>query len=500
MPTVTPPAPTSASAVPAATDVATPELTRAPTHTSPSVPAAVATTSASALAAATPAHRDRYIDLLRAVSIGVVVFGHWLIAAVDHRQGRLTGDNVLALIPATQWLTWVLQVMPLFFLVGGYANSASWSAARRDGLGYGGWLHARLARLLPPSVVFVGVWTAVAAVAAVAGVDPSALRLGAHVVAVPLWFLAVYVGVVALAPLACAAHRRYGLTAAVALTVAAVVVDVADLVLGVPGIGSANFLFVWLAVHQFGICWRDGTLGRRHAPWLMLGGLMALVLLTTVGPYARSMVGVPGEVRTNNSPPTVPLIALGLWQLGVAAVARERVNGWLQRPRVWTAVVAANGVAMTVYLWHLTAVAVVAITVLPAGLLRQPPVGTGAWWAMRAPWLLTLTVVLLPLIALFARHERPGARTRPTVAGPAAASATALGVAVVCLGLATFTLHGFHVAGQPLGLPLPALLALAGGLTLLRVGLRPSTVPGRRQLADLPLASARPCEERPCRS
>lgn len=456
----------------------------------PTVTATPAPTSAPALAAATPAHRDRYIDLLRAVSIGVVVFGHWLIAAVDHRQGRLTGGNVLALIPASQWLTWVLQVMPLFFLVGGYANSASWSAAQRDGLGYGGWLRARLARLLPPTVVFVAVWTAVAGVAAAAGVDPSALRLGAQVVAVPLWFLAVYVGVVALAPVAVGAHRRYGLAAAVALTAAAALVDVVDLTLDLHPVGSANFLFIWLAVHQFGICWRDGTIGRGHGPWLVVGGFLALVLLTSVGPYARSMVGVPGEIRTNNSPPTVPLIALGLWQLGIATVARERVTRWLQRPRVWTAVVAANGVAMTVYLWHLTAMVVVAATVLPAGLLRQPPVGTGAWWMMRAPWLLTLTVVLVPLVALFARFERPRARTRAPVGRPAATAAAALGVALVCLGLATFTLHGFHVPGQPLGLPVTAVTALAGGLALLRVGLRPSTVPGRRRVAHGPLRGA----------
>jgi len=35
-----------------------------------------------AVAAATPAHRDRYVDLLRAAAILAVVTGHWLAAAV----------------------------------------------------------------------------------------------------------------------------------------------------------------------------------------------------------------------------------------------------------------------------------------------------------------------------------------------------------------------------------------------------------------------------------
>ncbi|OEJ32323.1 hypothetical protein BGK67_14130 [Streptomyces subrutilus] len=41
------------------------------------------TASARDTAAATPASRDRYVDLLRVASLGVVVLGHWLMAAVS---------------------------------------------------------------------------------------------------------------------------------------------------------------------------------------------------------------------------------------------------------------------------------------------------------------------------------------------------------------------------------------------------------------------------------
>lgn len=49
------------------------------------------TTRAAELARATPAHRDRYVDLLRVASLGTVVVGHWLMAVVgtpaaDHRS------------------------------------------------------------------------------------------------------------------------------------------------------------------------------------------------------------------------------------------------------------------------------------------------------------------------------------------------------------------------------------------------------------------------------
>ena len=87
-------------------------------------------TAAGRVAAATPAGRDRFADLLRVVSIVVVVAGLWLMAVVVWRDGRVEGGNALALVPGLWLATWLLQVMPLFFFVGGLANLVS---ARRGG-------------------------------------------------------------------------------------------------------------------------------------------------------------------------------------------------------------------------------------------------------------------------------------------------------------------------------------------------------------------------------
>ena len=65
----------------------------------------------------TPEHRDRIVDAVRGVSLVVVVFGHLLLAVVywpENDPPRL-GSLMLA-YPWTQVLTWILQVMPLFFL------------------------------------------------------------------------------------------------------------------------------------------------------------------------------------------------------------------------------------------------------------------------------------------------------------------------------------------------------------------------------------------------
>lgn len=426
-----------------------------PTST-PSPAAPSAAPRLSALAAATPDDRDRFVDLLRGLSILVVALGHWLLAVVVvGPDGRLVGGNALADVPALHRLTWLFQVMPLFFLVGGYANAVSWRSARSRGTAYGTWLSGRVRRLVGPTTLFVGVWSVLAAAATVTGAG-AALAPAARLVAVPLWFLAVYVLVVAVAPAMLSLHDRVGIAVPVVLALAAAGVDVlhrAD----VPLVGWANFAFVWLVPQQLGFAWADGrlTASRWTAGVLAVAGLGGLLVLTTVGPYPVSMVGVPGAASSNNSPPTVALVALTVLQLGLALLVRRSASRWLARPRVWTAVVALNARAMTIFLWHLSALVVVAVTLVPSGLFGTAAVGSAGWWATRPLWLAVLVVAMVPFVALLGRAERLG--TRPSVVPPARA---AVGVAALTAAFALLATSGFLVPERPLGLPVAALTAL----------------------------------------
>lgn len=104
----------------------------------------------------TPATRDRVVDLLRVGSILVVVTGHWLLAVVTVTDGRIVGDNLLAIVPPTRWLTWVFQVMPVLFFVGGRVNARGWQTARAAGTAATVWLRRRSVRLLRPTVPWIG--------------------------------------------------------------------------------------------------------------------------------------------------------------------------------------------------------------------------------------------------------------------------------------------------------------------------------------------------------
>lgn len=194
-------------------------------------------------------------------------------------------------------------------------------------------------------------------------------------------------------------------------------------------------------------------------------------------------VRLPGSIpsrlaESNQDGGPLALVALGVWQAGLILILQGAANRWLERPRAWTAVVAANGMAMTVYLWHMTAMVLTALAVYPTGLWPQvAPLGA-AWWALRPMWVAVAGAVLLPLVVLFRRVERSDAPPSPAPAGRPGALAGILGTGATCVGLALVALHGFLVPGAAVTVPLAALAMLGVATALLRpVSLRAWAAP-----------------------
>jgi fucose 4-O-acetylase-like acetyltransferase len=406
-----------------------------------------------AIADSTGEGRDRYVDFLRALSIGVVVLGHWLMAAVYQHEGSLTGENALDAVPGLSLATWLLQVMPLFFFVGGFSNFVSWRSVTRRGDGYREFLRSRIERLMRPTLVFIGVWTIVAvSLGLLAPEFMRSIGTATELIAKPLWFLAVYVLVTALSPAMLAVHERYRVRAVVALIVGAVVCDVARIGFELTPVGYMNFAFVWLLAHQIGFFYADGTFERASRAFFVriaTLGIAGLVVLTSSGIYSPSMVGAASDRASNNSPPSVCLIALTLWLVGLAMTFRAPITSWLRSRGPWKAVIAANSMIMTVFLWHLTAVLLAVVFLYPAG-FPQPEAGTAVWWTWRPLWLIALVVFLVPLVAVFGRFERAAlaSRTRPRESGERSARnrRVVTGTAFLVAGLAGLAQYGFEIS------------------------------------------------------
>jgi hypothetical protein len=391
----------------------------------------------------------------------VVVLGHWLMAAPSLAGARFSLGDMLVERWA-QWLTWAFQVMPLFFIVGGYANAASCEAARRSGQHYGAWAAARVQRLIAPVVPLLLTWSALALVAPVLGTPAALVRLGSQVAFIPTWFLAVYVGVAILAPATLAAWRRFGMASFWALAIAAAAVDAGAFVGGIGWLRWANYAFVWTAVHQLGYLWRDGRMAgpARSLPWIA-GGCLALIFLVFVAGYPVSMISVPGEEVSNSRPPTLALLALGVLHAGVALALEGPARRWLERLGPWAASVLVIGRIMTVFLWHATAlIAVVGAAYGLGGIgLRLAP-GSAAWWAARPLWIGAALAVLALLVAVLGRFERAGGGVRPSF--PAWRSVAA--AAAACAGMTAIALGGIAGAAGLRGWAIALVLAGALGV------------------------------------
>ncbi len=363
------------------------------------------------LAESTPVDRNRIVDFWRALAILVVAMGHWLAASIWLQpDGEIALLNSLEWVPYAGWVTWVVQVMPIFFLAGGYANARGLGKIDTGAVSTPEWITARARRMFTPVIPLLLVWVALILILR-QFVPHEVVHAGAMSATVPLWFLAVYVSLTALAPISYAWWKRSGPATIMVLALAAVAVDVARFAFDVPGIGWVNFLFVWAAVHQVGYWWSDrDAAGGIPAPtgWAMFGGaLTALIVLTWIGWYPVAMVGVPGAGVTNMTPPTFAMAILGTMQFGLVIGTQPPVRRLLARPRMWHGVVSVSGVIMTIYLWHLSAMSLIGAAGLFTfdGVVFKLEPGTTAWWATRPVWILVLSVVTLLLVAVFARFE-----------------------------------------------------------------------------------------------
>jgi fucose 4-O-acetylase-like acetyltransferase len=365
--------------------------------------------SLSSLAAQTPSKRDRYVDFLRGFSILVVVLGHWLIAVVEFRGRSISGRNALDLVPGLWLVTWALQVMPIFFFVGGFSNLVTFEALQRLGEGAGTFLRGRLSRLLRPTIAFLVIWGLAAPLVTRLDLPEGAVHLAWPILIGPLWFLGVYFILVALAPLTVPIHQRMRWKAVVWLGVLVVTVDMVRFIGGVGWVGLLNLVFVWTLVHQLGYFYADGTF-ESFPRWAFaaaaVAGLAGMIALTGLEVYPGSMVGRPSDEVSNMAPPNLAMAAHAMWQIGLVMALRPAMSRWLARPRPWKAVVLVNSSIMTLFLWHLSALIITAAVLLPLG-FPQPVPGTGLWWATRPLWVGALFLVLALLVYLFGRIERP---------------------------------------------------------------------------------------------
>lgn len=304
------------------------------------------------------ASRDTGVDFLRALCVLGVVLLHAIMVGVTVGESGPVFDNAS---DETAWiapLSWFLQVMPLFFVIGGFSGLLAYQRMRQRGGTAIGFVAGRVHRLLRPAILTIAVIGLALALLTVSGVPADLIATAGFRYGQPLWFLGVFLLCQALLPLLAASHERAPLRTIGALAVAAIAVDVLRAASGLEGLGFLNLAFVWMTLQQLGFFLADGSIDRLSRRVRAAAGIAALLTL-------------------------VATFAFGIYSPDLIA-------------------------NMTIYLWHMPVLLLMAgstaVFALMTG-MRLPALDSAGWWAGRPLWLAT-AVALTALVAVaFTRFE-----------------------------------------------------------------------------------------------
>ncbi|MCS5732766.1 acyltransferase family protein [Herbiconiux daphne] len=347
--------------------------------------------------------RDLTLDLARVFCVLLVVVIHLLMVGVGFgADGAVEVSRPLE----SQWwfapVTWAGQIMPLFFVVGGFASITAWRSLGRRGGTADDYVRNRVLRLAQPALPLFVFYVVVIGGARLIGIDPQLVDLAVVGAASPLWFLAAYTLCQALVPLMAGWHTRAPRATLAVLLAGAVAVDGLRFATGIDEIGLANLFFVWLLVQQLGFWYADGWFAARRWFTLVLIAVVAyasLVPMTVWGPYSDDML-------TNLNPPTLPLVALAVAQACILRLLRPALARLMNTHAARAFVFVIGTRLMTIYLWHLPVILIVsgAALLIPGA---SPAPASPAWWWSRPLVFVVVLAAVFGLSFIVGRWEAP---------------------------------------------------------------------------------------------
>lgn len=378
--------------------------------------------------------------------------------------GIVLGESLLAFAmrddmePAWTWpFTWLLQLVPLFFLAGGHSNLLAWRAMRDQepvsSAHYVAFVASRVGWLIRPVLAFVIAWLIIPLSLELLQAPESAVAAFSRLIVQPLWLLGLYLLVVAVTPVMHRLHQTLPRGTLVVLTAS---------VVGLSFVGGsiaahAGGVLVALLFAQLAFLYADGTLWRIPRTALVLTAAVAfagLVVLTTLGAQPKLQLAEPTGYAAF-APSLAGVLLIGIVQTALLALLRERGLGMLVTSAPARVVGLVRAAPMTVYLVYLCAMLIV------EGLVASTAGGIG--WLTQPRTIFAIGLVAMPTLLAFLWFERrppeppdPALELEPRRHW-ADTLAAVLGVAYGGLGVVGFAvagLSGWTESANVLGLPI----------------------------------------------
>ncbi|MDR3070752.1 MAG: acyltransferase [Propionibacteriaceae bacterium] len=374
--------------------------------------------------------RNHLIDFARVFSMAIVVSFHALLYFITDSAGQF---EILPWAPGPiLWaLSWVLAIIPIFFVAAGYANALTYAHTRVGGQSYLDFLATRVGRLLGPFTLFTCLFALLSSIPAWLGFSDDAIGLSQQF-AMLFWFLVVYLGLQALTPVLVKAFDRFGWLTMLPFLLGTITVDLSASFAGNAELAWLNLAFVWPMAHQWGIAYERGWFrGWRIRTLLVLIALsIGLIALLVFGfGYPPAAVAWADCLVANLLPPTFAALIMGFMQTcALGALERLGVGKQLsatasRRLRL------ANALTFSVYLWHIPMIT------LAGGIMA----GLALLFPAFAPivlsqviWLLLTWALIVAIVPFIARLEF---KLIPNLSGSARATQTIVGFGLLFIGI-----------------------------------------------------------------
>jgi len=386
--------------------------------------------------------RDRVIDAAKALALLLVVVGHSLAWNI---QPDNTVTNTLEVAPNLYPLTWILQILPIFFFLAG--NGMVKYAQQPSAQG----LLARATRLATPTLPLLLVTFLIAGALSYAGSDIA--NAAGTLPTQLLWFIGVYLIALTLAPALARINKLWQYALYLGLIA---LVDVLRIYVS-PGLGWINLVLVWMLFVSAGM---SLTRWRRLPKTLLLGlaALFASAAAATValGPYSVALITTNAHPGLSNlAPPTLVLAFVGLAQICFLLAIWDIAARILTHNKIWVPIAIFSTRAIGIYLWHMLILAI--FIALNIAFAWHPPPLSLEWWAIHIAVFLALLATVWfttpPLLA--AGNILAGTLGTLTPANKAAAllqkqSSTLPAVGITLLAALTYLLISESGLANPL--------------------------------------------------
>ena len=306
--------------------------------------------------------RERYIDLLKVISIFVVIFSTDFFLNFESSGYEILINNESTSNSGMSIASWYLNGLAVFFFCNGFSNSIAWySNTGRDGSVWE-FLANRINSILGPMLVLIIIGSFSIHYSIANKLVPEyfvtsndSLHPTAEFLLWPLWLVSIYLVVLMFSPITAYFHKKSSIMSILFLLVVFLFIDLFNFSGTYLFIKYLNYLFFWLFIHQLGYFYADGTIQQIKLNYFFLLSIFAYLSLYIISTEYSTLDSISNfrlTMETNEDPPTLLMLLSSVGSISFVLLFRNYGERVLKNIYIWSVVSVLNAHLYTYFLWH----------------------------------------------------------------------------------------------------------------------------------------------------